>query len=204
MSVAFAAPRQRGKGEITPAAIQKVSSERRPSAGRGGGAARRWWGRAPGSQRSPLAPALPAQKRRQPPPGFPAGRVASRRGVRACARRGREGSGPRDSRVAPPRRDPARGSGSPECCAANSSELRPSRENLGTFRRGSGQAGKDPVGTGIRRAAPAIRLPLLLVDASERAGQALWFGRANLLPAAPSWPSKAVYTDGRAVCIESG
>uniref|UniRef100_A0A3Q4EI07 SS18, subunit of BAF chromatin remodeling complex n=1 Tax=Mus musculus TaxID=10090 RepID=A0A3Q4EI07_MOUSE len=27
MSVAFAAPRQRGKGEITPAAIQKVSAD---------------------------------------------------------------------------------------------------------------------------------------------------------------------------------
>lgn len=38
MSVAFAAPRQRGKGEITPAAIQKVTWERLPGAGprRGG------------------------------------------------------------------------------------------------------------------------------------------------------------------------
>lgn len=73
------------------------------------------------------------------------------RGARVLggAARGREWGGPRESAVAPPRRDPTRGSRSLEYCAANSSELRPSLENLGTFRRGSGQARKEPVGTGV-------------------------------------------------------
>lgn len=37
MSVAFAAPRQRGKGEITPAAIQKVRGGERGRTGARGG-----------------------------------------------------------------------------------------------------------------------------------------------------------------------
>lgn len=73
------------------------------------------------------------------------------------AARGRERSGPRDSAVAPPRRDPTRGSRSLECCAANSAELRPFPENLGTFRRGS--ARKEPVGAGLPQRSTRGPLP---------------------------------------------
>lgn len=82
--------------------------------------------------------------------------------VLAGAARGREWGGPRESAVAPPRRDPTRGSRSLECCAANSSELRPSRENLGTFRRGSGQARKELVDTGVPQRSTRDPIPSAL------------------------------------------
>nr|BAE32817.1 unnamed protein product [Mus musculus] len=134
MSVAFAAPRQRGKGEITPAAIQKVSRERRRDAGRGGVA----WGRADaGFPTEPFGACSARTKALATAARFP-------RGPGGLAPRGREGSGPETP--ASPRRDPTRGSPTRECCAANSSELRPSSENLRTFRNVSGQARKEPGG----------------------------------------------------------
>lgn len=141
MSVAFAAPRQRGKGEITPAAIQKVSWERRPDAARGGMA----WGRADAGFPTESFGACSARTKA---PATAAGFLCRPGGL---APRGREGSGARDSGVAPPRRDPSRGSPNAECRAANSSELRPSQDNLGTFRNGSGQAGKEPGARGRTR-----------------------------------------------------
>lgn len=91
MSVAFAAPRQRGKGEITPAAIQKVSRERLRDAGRGGVA----WGRADaGFPTEPFGACSALTKAPATAARFP-------RGPGGLAPRGREGSGP--EAPAPPR-----------------------------------------------------------------------------------------------------
>lgn len=180
MSVAFAAPRQRGKGEITPAAIQKVSWERRRDAGRGGVA----WGRADaGFPTEPFGACSARTKAPATAARFP-------RGPGGLAPRGREGSGPRDSGVAPPRRDPTRGNPNRECCAANSSELRPCPENLRAFRNGSGQARKEPGARGLSGVAPGVRSGLQQIDAPERAGRAPGFRRASLLlPTGLCWPS---------------
>lgn len=121
------------------------------------------------------------------------------------AARGRERSGPRDSGVAPPRRDPTRGSRSLECCAANSAELRPSRENLGTFRRGS--ARKEPVGAGLPQRSTRGPLPSAPIDAPGRgAGAGVREGEPapRRPPAGVGRLRPAVHTDGRAVCIKSG
>lgn len=85
MSVAFAAPRQRGKGEITPAAIQKVKGEGPGGPGPGAGGCSCFL--PPGRAGKGVA----APRSAQAPAGGRGGRAALRcaGGARGTARRGR-------------------------------------------------------------------------------------------------------------------